>query len=114
MVYAICDSCKIWTPIYSMNVDSLFFDFLLTKSSGICILCDETIPRNKFININQLKIEESDLVLLSQIQQSQVEINFMIKNKNNEKISLLSNIYEMVENKFEWNGNFDIISLGRE
>jgi len=49
------------------------------------------------------------LVLLSQIQHSQTEINSTVRNKNNEKISLISNIYQMLTNDFKWNNNFDVV-----
>lgn len=75
----------------------------------MCLLCDKNIPRDKFKNINQIETDEYTLALLGQIQHSQVEINSMIKNMNNEKISIITNIHAMADDKFEWNSNFDIV-----
>jgi len=50
-----------------MSEDTLKFNHWHHPASGLCILCDKNIPRDKFTNISQKMAEEYKLVLLSQI-----------------------------------------------
>lgn len=58
MVYVNCSICKIWTPVWSMLINSLHFNCINTMATGICILCDKNTSRDKFTNINQSKTNE--------------------------------------------------------
>jgi hypothetical protein len=94
-----------------MSINTLKYCNERISPQGVCVLCDKNISRKKFTNISQVETTNYDLILLSQIQHSQVAISSYVKDINNNKISLISNIYQMTENNFIWNNNFDVVSF---
>jgi len=113
MIYVICEKCFVWTPIYSMSIDSLRFDLNKSMGAGLCLLCDEKINRNKFTNIKQNMSGNHEIKLLSQIIHSQTQISAIVKNSKNEKVSIISNIHQMLQDDFKWNNDFDVVAFGR-
>jgi hypothetical protein len=96
-----------------MSINSLYFCVSAGIAIGQCLLCDKNISRNKFKNISQVNTGEYKLVLLSQIFPSQIEINSVVKNRKNEKVSIISNIYQMSQETWKWNSNFDVVSINK-
>lgn len=97
-----------------MSIKSLKFDYKMGMGIGLCLLCDKSVNRNKFKNIKQIYSNDSKLVLLSQILHSQIEINALVRNNKNEKISIISNIFEMLQKDHKWNNDFDVVSMGKK
>lgn len=56
MHYIVCKSCNLWTPIYCMSLNTLCFHHINFK--GLCLLCDKSIPRERFINIPQVSTDD--------------------------------------------------------
>jgi hypothetical protein len=94
-----------------MSIDSLRFDFTTGMGAGLCLLCDTQINRNKFTNIKQNMSGNHEVKLLSQIIHSQTQISAIVKNSNNEKVSIISNIHQMLQDDFKWNNDFDVVTF---
>jgi len=92
-----------------MSVNTLFFNYGMGSGLGMCVLCDTDINRNKFSSINQKLSGNHEVRLLSQIIHSQTQINSVVKNSKNEKVSIIANIHHMTQEDFTWNNDFDVV-----
>lgn len=74
--------------------------------AGYCLLCNniETINIKQNANKNDPKHRK---ILLGQLLHSQVKINSIVRSINLGKVSLLSNMYDILNNG--WNCNFDCL-----